>query len=85
MTFTYSTLTDSVDSRNLTTFNTALCSIFEVIILLTPRSLTAEIKIRLSDSVPHDVKNISAGKTLNSFAIDFLAFSIKVLDDLPKL
>ena len=42
-------------------------------------------KIKLSDSVPHEVKNISEGKTLNSFAIVFLAFSIRVLEDLPKL
>ena len=53
---------DSVNFKNLTTFNTALCSISEVTILLTPKSLTAEIKIRLSDSVPHEVKNISDGK-----------------------
>ena len=50
---------DSVSFKKSATFKTALCSIFEVTIVLTPRSLTAETKTILSDSVPQEVKYIS--------------------------
>ena len=56
---------DSVSSKYFTTFRTALCSTFDVIIVFTFKSLTADINTMLSDSVPQEVKYISDVAALN--------------------
>ena len=71
-------LTPSVSNKSRT-FSTALCSIGDEIIVLTPKSLTQDLKIELLDSLPPEVKTISFSFALIKEAIDFLAFSSKDL------
>ena len=70
--------------QDSTVSNTALCSIFVVIILSILWVSTAPFIIILFDSVPPDVNIISEGFTFNSSEIFFRVSSIIDLDSLPK-
>ena len=63
--------------------NTAWCSILLVIILVTFKSRTQLLRIKLSASVPPEVKIISAADTLKIDAISFRQFSNIDFEDLP--
>ena len=64
---------------NVSSLSPDLCEI----IVLTPKSLTQDLKIELLDSLPPEVKTISFSFALIKEAIDFLAFSSKDLLSLP--